>query len=57
MPALEGGWIFIFRAVGGIEGFKQQVTVSDVALGRPPSLLGGNWTGRPLPLPLTSPVP
>lgn len=33
-------WIFIFRAVGSIEDFKQPVTISAVALGRSLFLLG-----------------
>ena len=38
-------WIFIFRAVGSIEDFKQQVTTSAVALGRSLLLLGGEGLG------------
>lgn len=38
-------WIFIFRAVGSIEDFKQQVTISAVALGRSLLLLGGEGLG------------
>lgn len=41
----EGVWVlFILRAVGSNEGFKQQVMVSDVVLGRSLSLLGQAWT-------------
>lgn len=38
-------WIFIFRAVRSIEDFKQQVTISAVALGRSLLLLGGEGLG------------
>lgn len=42
---ISGVWVlFIFRAVGSIEVFKQQVTASDVALGGSLGLLGGGGT-------------
>lgn len=44
-------WIFIFRAVGSIEDFKQQVTTSAVALGRSLLLLGGGLGDISLSLP------
>lgn len=50
---LEGGWIFVLRAVRSIEGFKQQVTTSAVALGRSLLLLGGERIGGPLSLSLS----
>lgn len=44
-PDLKAVWVlFIFRAARSIEGFKQQVTASDVALGRSLGLLGRGGT-------------
>lgn len=43
----------MLRAVRSIEGFKQQVTTSAVALGRSLLLLGGERIGGPLSLSLS----
>lgn len=41
----EGVWVLlILRTVGSSEGFKQQVMIPDVALGRSLHLLGREWT-------------